>query len=183
MAKVIGGMTLSLDGFINDRNGGVGELYPYFEELHDSEMMQEAMDNTGAVVMGRTTYEMGNGDYTGYEFQVPIFVITHHPPETVATGENENLSFTFVTEGTESAIARAKAAAGDRDVMIVGGADVTRQAINAGLIDELQLGIMPVLLGEGLRLFDQLTTLPRLEKVKILESVGGRTDITYRVVS
>lgn len=182
MAKVIGGMTLSLDGFINDRNGSVGDLYPHFEELRDSPMMQEAINTTGAVVMGRTTYEMGNGDYTGYEFQVPIFVVTHQIPDTVAKGENEHLSFTFVTDGVEQAIAQAKAAAGDKDVMMVGGADITQQALNAGLVDELQLGIMPVLFGDGLRFFEHLTHPPRLEKISLTESVGGRTDIFYRVL-
>jgi dihydrofolate reductase len=177
------GMTLSLDGFISDRTGSVGELYPHFEELRDSEMMQAMMNATGAVVMGRTTYEMGNGDYTGYELQAPIFVVTHAIPETAAKGQNDRLSFTFVTEGVEAAIAQAKVAAGDKDVMIVGGADVTQQALNAGLVDELQVGIMPVLFGEGVRFFENLTHPPALEKINLMESVGGRTDIFYRVLN
>lgn len=182
MAKVIGGMTISLDGFINDREGSVAALYPNFTELVESEMMQQAMQSTGAVVMGRRSYEMGNGDFTGYEFQVPIFVVTHHRPETVAKGENEHLTFTFVTDGIESAIQQAKAAAGDKEVVIVGGADITQQAINAHLVDELQIGVMPVLFGEGVRLFANLTHPPALEKAGISESVGGRTDIIYRII-
>src|SRR5215211_6942162 len=123
MGKVILGTVMSLDSYMNDRNGGTSRLYRDYGTLADNEAVQEAMRTTGAVIMGRRSYDMGNGDFTGYEFQTPIFVITHNPPATPAKGENENLKFHFVTNGVESAIRQAKAAAGDKDVTIVGGAD------------------------------------------------------------
>ena len=83
MAKVIIGMTMSLDGFVNDRNGDLGRLYPDLEALRRTEILQEAIRTTGAVVMGRHAYDMAKGDFTGYEFQVPIFVLTHHVPVKV----------------------------------------------------------------------------------------------------
>src|SRR5882724_8517769 len=108
MGKVVGGMTMSLDGFVNDRNGSVGALYPDLGELAQTDMLQESMQSTGAVVMGRHAYDMANGDFTGYEYQAPIFVITHAAPPTVAKGENEKLKFNFVLDGVENAVAKAK---------------------------------------------------------------------------
>src|SRR5687768_7168487 len=120
MGKVILGMAMSLDGLINDRDGSVGCLYPDMDAMRESESLQEAMRTTGAVAMGRHSYDMAQGDYTGYEFQVPLFILTHDVPETVAKGANDKLSFNFITDGVESLIEKAKAAAGDRNVMIVG---------------------------------------------------------------
>lgn len=179
MGKVIGGMTLSLDGFVNDRNGSVSRLYPDLEALRETEFLQESMKNTGAVVMGRHAYDMANGDLTGYEYQVPIFVLTHHAPEHPPKGQNENLTVTFVTDGIKSAVEKAKAAAGNKDVTVIGGANTIQQCIKAGLLDELEIGIMPVMLGEGLRLFEHLEECA-LEKIKVMESPGGRIDISYR---
>src|SRR5207253_8814082 len=100
--------TMSLYGFINDHDCSVRRLYPDLEALQRTEMIQEEIQTTGVVVMGRRAYDMAEGDFTGYEFQVPIFVLTHHVPEKVAKGENERLTFTFVTDGIESAIAKSK---------------------------------------------------------------------------
>ena len=182
MAKVIVGMTTSLDGFVNDRNGSVARLYPDLAALRKTEMLQDAIANTGAVVMGRRAYEMANGDFTGYEFQVPIFVLTHHPPEAVAKGENAKLSFTFVGD-LISAIQKARKAAGDKKcVTVVGGASTAQQCISSGLADEIQIGIVPVLFGSGLRLLENLGDEPvRLETIQVLKS-ADRIDITYRVV-
>jgi dihydrofolate reductase len=102
-------MTVSLDGFVNDRHGSVARLYPDLAALRKTEVLEEAIANTGAVVMGRRAYEMANGDFTGYEFQVPIFVVTHHPPMEVARGENAKMSFTFVGD-VGGAIQKAKRA-------------------------------------------------------------------------
>ncbi len=131
-------MTLSLDGYVNDPQGSVTALYPDFEALSQSEIMQEWIRTTGAAIMGRRTFEMGNpDDYAdGYEFQVPLFVVTHHPPDK-APKRNDELYFTFVTDGVESAVAQAKAAAGDKNVVVVGGPDVSQTILNAGLADEL----------------------------------------------
>jgi len=175
-------MAMSLDGFVNDRNGDVGRLYPDLEALRKTEMLQEVIKTTGAVVMGRRAYDMAEGDFTGYEFQVPIFVLSHDVPEKVAKGENERLSFTFVTDGIESAITQAKAAAGDKNVYMVGGANTAQQCIQAGLLDEIQIGIVPVLLGAGLRLFEHIGTEQiELESTRVIES-PGRTDLRFRVV-
>ena len=181
MAKVIGGMTISLDGFINDRTGSVERLYPDLAELRESEMLKESMRNTGAVVMGRRAYDMAQGDLTGYEYQVPIFVLTNQPPAQPPKGQNESLTVHFVSDGIESAIQQAKAAAGEKDITIVGGASTSQQLLKAGLLDELQIGIMPVLLGEGQRLFEALGIEPvELEKIRVFES-GQRVDLLYRI--
>src|SRR5690348_10798470 len=123
MANVIVGATMSLDGFMSDRNGVVSRLYPDFEALHGTEMLREEIRTTGAVVMGRHAYDMAAGDFTGYEYQTPIFVLTHHVPEQVAIGRNDRLTITYVTNGIVSTIAKAKAAAGGKHVMVVGGAN------------------------------------------------------------
>ena len=183
MTKVIGGATLSLDGFMNDRNGDLSRLYPDLEALGREEMLKESIRRTGAVVMGRRAYDIALGDFTGYEYQVPIFVLTHRPPEKAAKGENDRLSFIFVTDGIASAIARAKAAAGDKDVTVVGGAQTAQACLQAGLLDEIEISFMPLLLGEGLRLFEHLGPQPiELETIKVIASPTGRTDIWFRVV-
>jgi dihydrofolate reductase len=182
MGKVIFGMTMSLDGFVNDRDGDVSRLYPDLEALRKTEVLQEAIKTTRAVVMGRHAYDMAEGDFTGYEFQVPIFVLTHHVPPRVAKGENGKLTFTFVTDGIESAIEKAKAAAGDKDVTVIGGANTGQQCINAGLLDEIQIGLMPVLLGGGLRLFEHINTEHiELKSTTVIESLGV-TYLRFRVV-
>jgi dihydrofolate reductase len=181
MGKVLVGMTISLDGFVNDRNGDVSRLYPDLAALRQTEMLQEEIKTTGAVVMGRRAYDLAEGDFTDYEFQVPIFVLTHHIPEKVAKGENEKLSFTFVTDGIESAIEQAKAAAGDKYVTVIGGADTAQQCIEKGLLDELQIGIVPILLGGGLRLFEHSDKQIELERMRVIES-PGRIDLRFRVV-
>lgn len=183
MGKVNAGMSMSLDGFVTDRDGDVMPLFPAFAEMVNGDSLKEVIAATGAVAMGRNTYDMGQGDYTGYEFQVPIFILTHTVPTTVAVGENNRLSFHFVTDGVENLVLQAKAAAGDKDVMIVGGANVIQQCLKAGVIDELQIGIIPVLIGKGLRLFENLEEMHiQLEKVRITAFPGGSTEISFRVV-
>lgn len=183
MGIVSGGMTMSLDGFVNDAHGNVDRLFPDLGELGETALLQEAIRKTGAVVMGRRAYAMGDPDQYAdhYEFQVPIFVLTHEAPAN-APRENDKLTFTFVTDGIESAVAQAKAAAGAKDVTVIGGAQIIQECLNAGLLDELEVGIMPVFLGGGLRLFEQLDTMHIvLEKIEIIES-GPRTDFRFRIV-
>jgi len=185
MAKVILGMTMSLDGFINDRSGSVGALYPDLAALQDTEPMRESIQNTGAVVMGRNSFAMADDPDSiadNYEYQVPIFVLTHQPPKKKPK-ENDRLTLTFVTDGIESAIKQAKVAAGDKDVTIIGAANTTRQCIGARLTDELHIDIMPVLLGGGLRLFEDNGMEPvQLERLKVMELPGGRTHLRFRFV-
>ena len=184
MAKVMAGMTVSLDGFIHDRNGSAEALSPDFSELLESPSFKQLVADTGAVVMGRHTYEMAdpftwaNSDY---EFQVPIFVLVHTPPADYPKG-NGKLSFTFVTDGIESAIIQAKQAAGNKIVEVIGGADTIQQALNSGLCDELVIDIMPIMLGSGLRLFENIETDKiTLERTKVEETTTQRTSITFRV--
>jgi dihydrofolate reductase len=182
MGQVNAGMVMSLDGFVKGRDGNTTPLYPAFDDMIASDLMQEIIATTGAVAMGRNSYSMGS-DYSDYEFQVPLFILTHNVPTTVAKGASDKLSFTFVTDGVESLIRQAKAAAGDKDVVIVGGANLIQQCLKAGLIDELQIGISPVVLGDGLRLFDHLENENiQLEKVKVVEWPGGIAEIRFRVV-
>jgi dihydrofolate reductase len=182
MGIVIGGMTISLDGFVEDRDGSVGRLYPDMEAMHESEALKELIATTGAVVMGRKAFAMGDPDwYAGnYEFQAPIFVLTHHPPEK-RPKQDDKLTFTFVTDGVESAIRQAQAAAGERNVMIIGGASTIQQCLRAGLVDVLEVGIAPVVLGGGKALFGPAAGSLKLEKLRVFDS-PGRTDIRYRVV-
>jgi dihydrofolate reductase len=181
MATVIAGMATSLDRFVADESGGA-RLYPDLEELHGTGYMDALIEETGAVLMGRRTFEMAEDPdwYVGnYEFQVPIFVLTHRPP-SVSPKQDERLTFTFVTDGVESAVAKAKAAAAGRAVGAI-GANVIQQLLRAGLVDELRVDVMPVLLGAGLRLFDEADPIRAgLEKIAVLE-VGPRTSLRFRV--
>lgn len=184
MGKVIAGMSMSLDGYINDHNGTVEMFYSDFKELHDVPTFQEMIKNTGAVVMGRHVYEMAdpfswaNDDY---EFQTPIFVLTHTPPAKYPKG-NGRLTFSFVTDGIESAISQAKKAASNKDIQVI-GANTIQQCLNAGLCDELQIDIMPILLGKGLRLFENIDTDKiKLERIKTGETTSARTSITFKIV-
>jgi len=139
--------------------------------------MTALIQATGAVVMGRRTFAMAEDPdwFVGnYEFQVPIFVLTHQPPP-VMPKQDEHLTFTFVTDGVASAIAKAKAAAGPRVVQVL-GASVVQQVLRAGLADELHVDVAPVLLGAGLRLFDDPDLEVALEKVGVQE-VGAITSL------
>jgi dihydrofolate reductase len=185
MAKVIAGMAMSLDGFIEDRKGSVGALYPDLDALRNTEFMRESIQNTGAVVMGRNAFAMAEDPdwFAGnYEYQVPIFVLTHAVPKRHPK-EAGPLTFTFVTDGIASAIRQAKAAAGQKDVVVIGGASTAQQCIQAGLADELDVIIMPVLLCGGTRLFENIGAEPiRLEKIKVVELPAGGTHLAFRVV-
>ncbi|WP_227357109.1 dihydrofolate reductase family protein [Haladaptatus salinisoli] len=181
---VITGMTMSLDGFVADRDGDASPLYPDLTAFDDNEILQESIDSTGAVVMGRGAYEMAEGDLTGYEYQVPIFVLTHHPPDEEPKGQSEGgLTVEFVTDGLERAIEKAKSAAGEKDVTVVGGADVTQQCLRTGLFDELHIALVPIFLGKGLRLFENLgDDLPEVKQEQVIETDwAGHSDATYFV--
>ena len=185
MGKVILGVTMSLDGFINDRNGSVEALYPDLAAWRETEPGKESIQNTGAVVMGRHSFDMAQDPdwFAGnYEYQVPIFVLTHKVPKKMPK-QTGDLTFTFVTDGIESAIRRAKAAAGDKDVNIIGAASTAQQCLKAGLADELHVDVMPVLLGRGLRIFENIAhERIQLERIKVMELPAGRTHLRYRIV-
>ena len=175
-------MSMSLDGFVNDKDGNAKRLNPDFAELHDVPSFQAMIENAGAAIMGRHTYEMADpfmwaNDH--YEFQTPLFVLTHTPPDKYPKG-NGKLSFTFVNS-IESAVSQARQAAGDKNVQVI-GASTIQQCLNAGLCDELQIDIMSILLGKGLRLLENIDTDKiKLERTKVEEATSKRTSITFRV--
>ncbi len=185
MSKIVVGMSMSLDGFVNDGSGSVAALYPDFESFQNSEPLRETIQNTGAVVMGRNAFAMAEDpDWFAYnyEFQVPIFVLTHTIPGKKPR-ETDQLSFTFVTDGVESAIRQAKAAAGNKDVTVIGGASTIQQCLQAGLADELHVDVMPVLLCNGLRFFEDLGETPvQLERLEVVSLPSGRTHHKFRVL-
>lgn len=151
------------------------------DENRDSELMREWFDATGAVVMGRMMYDTGE-EFWGDNppFRTPVFVLTNRPRPTLV--KEGGTSFTFVTDGIHSALEQAKAAAGDRNVDIGGGAHTVRQYLAADLVDELQLHVVPVLLGDGLRLFEGLGARRRvLERVRVVETPLA-THLKYRFV-
>ena len=179
MGKVLLDMAMSLDGFAADRNRQA--LYP-IHELRNTPALDDIIKTAGAAVMGKQAYDMAEGDFTDYEYQVPIFVLTHDIPEHVAKGQNGRLRFTFVTEGIENAVAQAKAAAGNKNVTVIGGVDTARQCIKAGLLDEILIRRLPILLGEGLLLFDDAGPNPmQPEPMRATES-PGITHLRLRVV-
>ncbi|MEU8023465.1 MULTISPECIES: dihydrofolate reductase family protein [Micromonospora] len=123
------------------------------EQDANSDIVAESFGAAGAYVMGRRMADGGEIPW-GEEppFRAPVFVVTHRPRETLVRGGGT--SFTYVTDGVASAVAQARAAAGGRDVAVAGGGSLVRQVLRAGLLDELELHIVPVVLGGGLRLFD-----------------------------
>ena len=184
MGKVVLGMTISLDGFINDRNGSVAALYPDLAAWRETEPGRESIRATGAVVMGRNSFDMSEDPdwFAGnYEYQVPIFVLTHQPPNEHPK-ETDTLTFTFVTDSIESAVEQAKAAAGDKDVNVIGATSTAKQILGAGLAEELHVDIMPVFLGGGLRAFEGNEEKIQLERIKVMELPGGRTHLRFRII-
>jgi dihydrofolate reductase len=199
MTKVLAGITISLDGYITGPNDGPGAgLGEDGEKLHywvfggpwsyagergspaavDQQYLDEVFGSGGAWIVGRTMHDVvdGWGDDPG--FGVPVFVVTHRPHETVVKGDT---SFEFATDGITDALERARAAAADKNVIIMGGGDLLRQYLAAGLVDELTLTIAPVLLGSGKRLFDGIAhTDIDFERYAVIESPHA-THLRFRV--
>ena len=166
----------------HDRSGGAADA--------DDEVVAESLAGTGAILMGRRMFSGGEGPWEddsnagswwGDEtpFGVPVFVLTHHPREPLTKADGT--TFTFVSDGVESAVEQARAAAGDRNVSVAGGASVAQQALNAGLLDELEIHLVPVLLGAGTRLLDGLDPKIKLERMRVVDSPAV-THLRYRVV-
>ena len=204
MGKVAMGLTMSLDGFVAGPNDGpehpLGEggmrLFDWFSagdtdyELPGTEMvfrvssqsaevLREAHSKMGAFVTGRRTFNITNGWGGNPPLGVPTFVVTHReiPQEWVYEGS----PFTFVTDGVESAVEKAREVAADKYVA-VGAASIVQQCIRAGLIDEIHVDLVPVLLGDGVRLFEHLGAGPiELECTQVVEGTGV-THLTFRIV-
>lgn len=153
----------------------------------DSEVVDDAVEDIGAYVMGRNMFGGGDGPWDdtwrGWwgenpPFHVPVFVLTHHPREALSM--QGGTTFTFVTEGIASALEQARAAAGEKDVAVSGGANIIQQYLAAGLLDELYLHIVPIILGAGERLLQGVGN-PVLEPLDVVSSPAV-THIKYRVV-
>lgn len=196
MSKVLASITTSVDGYVTGPDDGPGcGLGVGGERLHywvfggpwtydeepagqasgeDAAWLESTMSRVGAVVGGRNTYESAGHWGDENPWGLPFFVVTHRPQEEPPGG-----AFTFV-DGVEQAVEQAKAAAGNKDVSLMGGADVIRQAFAAGLVDELSIVVAPVVLGGGKRLFEGFTKDVELEHLGVHQSPYA-TFIDYRV--
>ena len=191
MGKVLMEITMSLDGYTTGPEvSAEAPLGRGGERLHewmfagksaaDSERwLTDRFSTIGAVILGRRMADLGIGPW-GEEpvFHAPCFVITHRPTETIV--KKGGTSYIFVTEGIEAAMAQAKVAAGDQDVMVNGGADIDRQYLNAGLIDEIRLHVAPILLGAGSHLFTGVRPDLRLVPTQATNSPLA-THLSYQV--
>ncbi|MFI2368400.1 dihydrofolate reductase family protein [Streptomyces sp. NPDC018833] len=195
MSKVVADISVSLDGFIAGPNDGPGNpLGDRGERLHewaypleswrgmhgldggatgpDSEVMEETVLRAGAYVMGRRMFDLGEEPWGDTPpFHAPVFVVTHEEREPLV--KPGGTTFTFVTGGIEEAVGRARRAAGEKDVVLAGGGQVIRGVLVAGLLDEIQLHLVPVLLGGGVRLFeaaDGVTEAVEFETTRVIDS-------------
>lgn len=209
MQKLRFQIAMSLDGFIAGPNPTMDEpLGEGGEQLHEwvvtlevwreqhgkeggevnasTQVVEESLENVGAYVMGRNMFggegPWGDDPWSGWwgdepPFHVPVFVLTHHARDPLPL--QGGTTFTFVTDGIKSALEQAKEAAGGKDVRLAGGASVAQQYLAAGLMDEFEIDLVPILLGSGTRLFDGAADRS-LEQVRAVEAPGV-THIKYRV--
>ncbi|MGQ5261193.1 dihydrofolate reductase family protein [Micromonospora sp. ZYX-F-536] len=196
MTKVTTGATMSLDGYIADpSHGGFEYLFQWYENgdvetptAHpdltfrtsavSARHLRDLTERTGALVVGRRLFDMTDGWGGRHPLDVPVVVVTHSVPDG---WEPENDSFVFVTDGIDSAIARAKTIAGDKEVGVNGGT-IAAQVIQAGLLDEVHVDLVPVVLGDGIPLFADLKIAPlQLDgPISVVEGTGV-THLAYRV--
>lgn len=202
MGKVMSGLTMSLDGFIAAPNDGpenpLGEggmrLFDWYSSgdteyvvpsggmafmvsKQSADLLRETFSSIGAIVTGRRTFDITNGWGGKHPLDAPVFVLTHSVPEG---WDYEGSPFTFVTDGVESAVEKAKAVAGDENVA-VGAASLAQQCLRAGILDEVHVDLVPILLGGGVRFFDDLGEQIELERTRLIEAPDV-THITFRVV-
>lgn len=194
MARTNLSMSISADGYVAGPDqseehpiglGGLGlhdwHIGPARDHPVNRQVQSDMLDGIGATIMGRNMFgpvrgEWGKSDWKGWwgdnpPYHCPVFVLTHHEHDTIEM--SGGTTFHFVTGGIESAYAQAKEAAGERDISIAGGASCARQAIKAGLVDEIDLQVTPVILGSGERLFDGFeANSPRLELARVLHAPG-----------
>lgn len=194
MSKVVADISMSVDGFVTGPDpgpesglgtGGEGlHTWAFSTDPVDREVLASATDATGVVVMGRRLFDVVDGpqgwsDEVSYGADLaavpPVLVVTRRPPTEVRLGDR----FTFVVDGVRSAIDKARSMAEERDVVVMGGAEVIRGALDAGLVDELRLHLSPVLLGAGTPLFAGGTSPRALRQVHVRVSAHA-THLTYR---
>lgn len=189
MGKVRFDISMSLDGFTAGANISTGNpLGDGGERLHDWMFSQatetgrgiqrEVFDGAGAVLMGRRVFDLGKPHWGKETFRrLPVFVITHRPREPIADPGGSTV--TFVSEGIEEAVAQARSAAGERDVVMIGGADTGRQLLAGGFVDELRLHLVHLLLGSGTPLFEPPGAGFRQLPVTRLVEDSGVTHFTF----
>jgi dihydrofolate reductase len=191
--KVLLDISMSLDGFITGPDDSPEQpLGEGGERLHDwmflpsggsirPEVDEERFKTIGAMVMGRRMFDVGEEPWgENPPFHMPVFVLTHNAKKTLI--KEGGTSYTFVTSGIENALAQAKAAASDQNVQVMGGADIAQQFLMAGLLDEIQIHLVPVLLGKGKRLFEHLGSEPtELEITSVIQSKEV-THLRFRIV-
>jgi dihydrofolate reductase len=195
MGKVVAEISVSLDGFVTGPDpgpeqglglGGEGlHTWAFSTDPVDREVLTASTESTGAVVMGRRLFDIVDGphgwsDEVGYGADLaaapPVLVVTRKPPAEVRLADR----FTFVVDGVRSAVAKARSMADERDVVVMGGAEVIRGAFEAGVVDELRLHLSPVLLGGGTPLFAAGVSPRTLRQVHVRVSPHA-THLTYRV--
>jgi dihydrofolate reductase len=182
VSVVLSTHSVSLDGFMAQQDGRADRLHAWLPGSDEpgSDESREVFDalvtRIGATVVGRNTYDTAGGWGGQLPFDWPFFVVTHRPPE-----DADELPFVFVIDGVARAIELAKEAAGDKDVSVMGG-DVTKQALSAGLLDELHLDLVPVLFGEGVRFLDDFGDGPiRLERMRLVDTPSV-AHVSFRVL-
>ena len=189
MAKIISDITISLDGFSAGPNvshenpmgiGGERLHHWIFDGTEINAKQVEAMHKRqGAVILGKRTFDIGERHWGGNTpFGTPSFVLTHRSLDKKITSKGQ--PFTFVNSGIEAAVSQAKIAAGDQDVLVMGGAETMRQLIKAGLIEEMRIRIVSVLLGSGTRLFEGMRSDQiELTRTELIEG-NDVTHLTFR---
>jgi dihydrofolate reductase len=196
MSQVISNISMSLDGFIEDASGSVEKLFEWYtagpietksanpdisfrQSAEDAEFFQESIEAIGALIAGRRLFDVAKGWNGTHPAGVPVFVMTHRIP-TPEEWPHKDAPFTFVTDGVESAITQAKAAAGEKDV-IIASPSIVQQALNAGLLDVVNIDLVPYLLGAGTPYFANLISTVRLDDPTVRP--GTRvTHLSYRVL-
>jgi dihydrofolate reductase len=193
MGKVTSEISMSLDGFITGPNVRVGNgMGDDGDRLHDwmfdaktetdAAIVEEKYASTGAVLIGKRMFDVGFEPWGDPPpFGMPVFIVTHEAREPLPM--QGGTTYTFVTDGVEAALELARAAAGDKDVGVWGGANIMRQYLKAGLLDEIQLHLIPILLGDGIRLFEDLDPEGiELRRTSSIETPGA-THFRFDVVT
>lgn len=195
MSKVTAGFSMSLDGYVADANDGVEDVFKWYStgktdaeytigdatftmSAEGAEYIKEAGQVAGVLVTARRTFDLANAWGGRHPMDVPMVVITHRIPEEWV--DRQGSPFTFVTEGVPKAIEIAREIAGDKDV-VVGAPSVTKQCLELGLLDEIHLDLVPVVLGGGIRLFEDRRAPVHLE-ITAASGTPTVTHLTYRVV-
>jgi dihydrofolate reductase len=196
MGQVIADMSMSLDGFIADKDGRIDKLAGWYfngdaevptanpgvsfrTSEPSAEVIRDALKSVGAIVGGRDYFDAANGWGGAHPMGVPAFIVTHRPPPEGWPADNDNIR--FVNDGVESAIEQAKAVAGDRSVALA-TPTVTRAALAAGLLDAISVNLVPVVLGEGIPWLAGIADAPLTLEDPAIVAGTGVTHLTYRVV-